>query len=158
MADWRSSADGAATAPETGRRGRGIYVETRWASDGGCGVEPRAASGEVRPLNSPLIPADFGAQGPNPAMMCCPRRLGGSARRGHRAEGDESLAAQPRVSTRTNRGEQRGAGGGEWRRVVVGRRLAARLGGEATRWSREQGARRAGRGRKTRGARGGTAE
>jgi hypothetical protein len=95
-----------------------------------------AASGEVQPLDSPSIPANSGAQGPNPAMMRRPRHLGGSARRGQCAEGDESRAAQPRVSIKTNRGEQRGAGGGgraaeggcrSPARRAVGRRGSARV-------------------------------
>jgi hypothetical protein len=72
--------DEASTSRLGGRRQRASRRAPE-ARDGGCGVEPRAASGEVRPLNPPLIPADSGAQGPNPAMMHCPRRLGGSARR-----------------------------------------------------------------------------
>jgi hypothetical protein len=157
-------ADGAATAPETKWWGRGICIGTRRpktaasrqapaAGDSGCDVEPRAASGEVWLLDSPSIPANSGAEGPNSVMMRRPRRLGGGARRGQHAESDESRATQPRVSIRKNRGEQRGAGGGG-REAEGGRRSPARHAVGRRGDARATGGRRATCGRKTRGARG----
>jgi hypothetical protein len=69
----RQGGEDEASASGLGDRRQQASRRAPTARDGGCGVEPRAASGEVRPLDSPSIPADSSAQGPNPEMMHRPR-------------------------------------------------------------------------------------